>query len=581
MTDQTEASRFRARWRAARVRLFRGYAPLFVIIAAFALITTLTPTLAPDRDVVKITEGGGAATTGNTGAGSGAGPATGTATTLPGSSGGAGSSSGSSGGATGSALPASGSTASGAKTTSCPGQALQIPSDPYSPPCISFSGNNGGATSLGVTASTITLSFRIPSDFTSAEQSVSSLSGATYQPTVADYERTMQGLIPYFNAHFQFYGRKLKLVFFNGQGAVTSELEGSGQAQAAADALTVSQQIQAFADLDGFDDVYDEALAQDKVMSLGNAFLAATTYTKYAPYIWSYGPSCTTMVTEVMNFIDNELGTGKAAYAGSEFQDTPRKYAMIAPNLPEYQTCANEAVAIGKAAGVNIVDDLQYDVDASTITTQADNVVAKLAADSDTDVILLTDTVSPVLFTDRAAEQGYTPEWIEAGTLNTDMDGQTYDQSEWSHAFGISILGEQPAAQATLGWAAYTSVNSDTPAPTIVNTLYQALDEVSIGIEMAGPDLTPQSFSNGLHSWTGSQPNNSNLEFGAWKFPAGQYASEQDTWLMYWDPDKTSTQDGSQGAYVVATPRYLVGQFPTGSPPFPSAFPYPVSSGNS
>ena len=93
---------------------------------------------------------------------------------------------------------------------------------------------------------------------------------------------------------------------------------------------------------------------------------------------------------------------------------------MIAPNLPEYQTCASEAVAIGKAAGVNIVDDLQYDVDASTITTQADNIVAKLAADSDTDVILLTDTVSPVLFTDRAEEQGYTPEWIEAGTLNTE-----------------------------------------------------------------------------------------------------------------------------------------------------------------
>jgi len=42
------------RWRGARIRLFRGYAPLVVLVAAFALITTLTSTVVPERDVVTV-----------------------------------------------------------------------------------------------------------------------------------------------------------------------------------------------------------------------------------------------------------------------------------------------------------------------------------------------------------------------------------------------------------------------------------------------------------------------------------------------------------------------------------------------
>jgi hypothetical protein len=102
---------------------------------------------------------------------------------------------------TGTSAPTSGSAAG------CPGQALQVPSDPYSPPCIQFSGNNGGATSLGVTSSTITLSFRVNADFESLEQSFGNLSAAAPTTSVADLERTYQGMVTYFNDHFQFYGR--------------------------------------------------------------------------------------------------------------------------------------------------------------------------------------------------------------------------------------------------------------------------------------------------------------------------------------------------------------------------------------
>ena len=48
-----------------------------------------------------------------------------------------------------------------ARRAPCGGQTEQVPGDPYSPPCIAFSGNNGGATSPGVIANAINVTYRI------------------------------------------------------------------------------------------------------------------------------------------------------------------------------------------------------------------------------------------------------------------------------------------------------------------------------------------------------------------------------------------------------------------------------------
>src|ERR1035441_10537105 len=68
-----------------------------------------------------------------------------------------------SGGSAGSGGTTSGGSAgqvTGGHSTPCPGKTLQITGDPYSPPCVAFAGSNGGATSQGVSASTITVSYR-------------------------------------------------------------------------------------------------------------------------------------------------------------------------------------------------------------------------------------------------------------------------------------------------------------------------------------------------------------------------------------------------------------------------------------
>ena len=556
---------------AAERRLLKGYGPLAGLLLMFVLMAAFVPSIAREQDVVSAGAGSGAASTGAgaTGAATGAAGAAGAA--AAGTAGSAGRSSATA------ARPGAVASAGAGTTAACPGKSLQVPGDPYSPPCIAFSGNNGGATSQGVTGSTITISYRVTSDGTSFQQQLAALGGAQFADTQADIDRTIQGLATYFNKNFQFYGRKIQVQFFNGQGSITNELLGQGQQQADADAVTAGQQMHAFAELNGVTEPYDDALAQQKVIALGAPYLSANWMSQRAPYEWSVATECNDVATTASEFGSKMLGSASgnanAAYAGGTLHNQPRKYAIIAPDNPWYQDCANAAVAYGNAHGTPITDDIQYQLDLSTLSSQAASVISKLANDGITTVFCGCDPIFPIYLTSRAHEQGYYPEWVVVGVALTDTDivGQLFDQSEWSHAFGVSYAGPTLPKAATLGYAAYKSVASDEPANE-VNLIYEQMYQLALGIQMAGPDLTPATFQQGLRNYPGSVPNAPDAEFGTWKFPAGHFTPQVDSTIIYWDPTKTSPYNGKQGAYVVASPRYQSGQYPTGAPPLPAGF---------
>jgi hypothetical protein len=90
---------------------------------------------------------------------------------------------------------------------SCPGVALQVTTDPYSPSCVDFQGANGGPTSPGVTAGTITVAYRV-TDSSSYGQIYPQLAGAALRDTNAAKEQTIDTLATYFNEHFQMPARR-------------------------------------------------------------------------------------------------------------------------------------------------------------------------------------------------------------------------------------------------------------------------------------------------------------------------------------------------------------------------------------
>jgi hypothetical protein len=97
--------------------------------------------------------------------------------------------------------------------------------------------------------------------------------------------------------------------------------------------------------------------------------------------------------------------------------------------------------------------------------------------------------------------------------------------------------------------------------------------QMAIGIEEAGPDLTPANFETGMRAYPGSQAGASNALYGTWDFPAGHFTPQVDSAFIYWDPNKISPYNDKQGAYVVSTTRYKTGQYPAGPPALPTTFP--------
>jgi hypothetical protein len=565
--DVTGTSRLRLSVAKGDRRLLKGYGPLAALLVAFVLMALLVPTVAPTQEVVHVSQGG-----------AGTGLAAGAKGAKLGTAGSAGSNGSA---AAAAAAAAAAGAASAGKVGSCGAQAEQVPGDPYSPPCVTFSGSNGGATSPGVSATQINVTYRNTSDSESFQQTLAELGGASITDTTADIERTVDALATYFDTHFQFYGRKLNIEYYNGQGSETNELLGTGQQQADADATTAAQSLHAFAELNGATEPYDVALAGQHVMSFGAPYLSAQFMGQYAPYMWSIATECNDVVQTTTEFTLKSLSGGNADYAGGSLKGQPRKIAIIAPSDPWYQQCANSAVQQASAAGQPITDDIQYQLDLSTLSSQAATIVSKLQNDGITTVVCGCDPVFPVYLTSRAQEQSYTPEWVVAGVALTDNDivGQLFQQDEWSHAFGVTYQGPIEPKQSTFGYAAYKSVSPSTEPANAVDLIYAQMLEMAIGIQEAGPDLTPQTFENGMRAYPGSQAGAANALYGTWDFPAGHYTPQVDSAIIYWNPNKVSPYNSKPGSYVIASPRYKAGQYPTGAPPVPSNFPIAPSSG--
>ncbi|HWB65408.1 MAG TPA: ABC transporter substrate-binding protein [Mycobacteriales bacterium] len=534
--------------------LLRGYGPLACLLVAFALMAAFVPTDAPQRITVTKT---GAATS------AGGGVASGPAGSQGGRTGAAGGTTGASApgsGPAGSSTAATGPSAVPAHTKRCSGP--QVSGDPYSPPCISFHGSNGGVTARGVTGSTITVAFRQTSD-PGFQQTLAKIGGAQFSDTPADIRRTIEGLADYFNKNFQFYGRKLHFVFYNGQGSQTNELLGGGQQEAGADALKVATSIKAFADMSATTEPYGDALSREHVLNFGEPYLSQKWFEQRAPYAWSLATDCTAVSVATAQAGVVQLAGKPAQFAGPGLQGKPRKLAILAPDNPWYQECVQNALSIYRRAHVAVPETIPYQLNLSTLSSQAASVIAKLKSQGITTVVCGCDPVFPVYLTQRAQEQNYNPEWAVVGVALTDQDivGQLFNQNEWAHAFGVTYQGPTIPYQATLGYAAYKSVRSDEPAQA-VNLIYAQMYMLALGIQLAGPDLTAANFEKGMRAYPGGTG-----EFGTWGFPNGHFTPTLDGAEIYWDPNATSKYNGKQGAYIISSPRYLTGHVPRGNFP--------------
>jgi hypothetical protein len=284
------------------------------------------------------------------------------------------------------------------------------------------------------------------------------------------------------------------------------------------------------------------------VVSFGGLHLPSTYYQARAPYAWGQLIDCTTLVEGAVDLLAKRFkpGTMAARSGSATMRNQPRKYGLLVPDDPVYQQCIDDGRAKLKAAGIDFAKEIRYGLDFSKMQQEAPNIVAQLKQAGVTTLVLVTDPALPYFLTGAATQQDYWPEWVVTGTVLTDVDvvGQFYDQDQWQFAAGQSFLSDIFQGNDSESYRAYKAVRPDEPAITRDQYYYSFL-MLFIGLQMAGPNLTPESFQAGMFSYparTGS--------LGRWSFSPTDYTAIDDAREIYYDRNALSAFNNRAGRYI-------------------------------
>lgn len=435
----------------------------------------------------------------------------------------------------------------------CGNGARQFTWSEYAPYCEPvFHGNNGGATGQGVTATTITLTYRLAN---SAQQTAIDSAAGAANINQTDMVEDLQSYINYFNTQFELYGRHVVLKTFQGQGDYIEEDQGQDLAATQADAVTAH-------DMGAFGDVtfslessqyYEQDLAAEHVISFSPIGMSQQWFEQYAPYEYSVqGPSGTTSIQDATSVICQRMAGMPAIFAGSPtLQASKRVFGIIFPQTPVYQSEVDQWQSLlASQCHVSVAKVIGYSINVAEYEEEAASAMAQLNAAHVTTILCACDPIADIFFSQAADDQAYYPEWF--ASYFGDPIARNYDQSEWDHAI---VAGWQ--------WPPYASVEAyrtferaypgkqpaETPpsSPRYYYVPYYQLLQIFDALQAAGPDLNAATFEQGMFSLPPSTPGD--VIGGQWQFGPDVFDPIHSYTLAWWDPNAVSDFDNTKGAY--------------------------------
>ena len=429
-------------------------------------------------------------------------------------------------------------TASG---TRCGPGVRQFTFTPYSPMCVpKFTGNNGGSTAHGVTANSITLTWRQTSDFDGAASAVGASSGAA---GVHD----SQVLIDYLNTQYELYGRKVTLKSFNGSGSYLAEIGGHDQQGANADAQQ-AYDLGAFAEAPlGAPSVYASALSSRHVASFTLPDSLPNLNANY-PYQYEYlSPALEHVASAAADVVCQRMANMHAIHAGdAALSAMTRSFGLVTPT----QQTTGPDLLISRAkqkCGVTI-PKFQYDINPAQYAPEAAQIAASLNAQHITTVILLTDIIFSPIMTSAASSDSYHPEWLDISPM-TNHSSRQMSADEVSHmVFMPSWHAENFAPSQDGCYQIYLKASGGAPPQsnlTTIDLLCAPLLEFFGALQNAGPNLTPATFGQG---WFNQPPSAGTGEFGSWAYGAGAYCGCSTFNFEWWNASASDPYDSTAGS---------------------------------
>lgn len=590
--------------------LFDRYGPALAVVAALALLAALVPgnvdrssdvvagdqagaefgdeteTFTPQdsfsSDGSPVTAGAGGTTGTRTGAGTGTGTGGAGATGGGGTGGGGGGATGGGGGGGGDGGGFSGAWGPGnypppGPDTQCREDGAMPDFSIYSPQCLpKWTGDNGGATSMGVTGDKVKIVW-YNDDQNPATQAA--LAGIGASDSDALIREQIKVFARYYNLHRETYGREV----------VIEEFQGTGDPQNAqvlrADAVAIAQNLKPFAVFHhnvAIPGAFTEELGARGVICLCTTSSPRSLYTDVAPHAYTILPVLEEYYANIAEYVGKRLNGQRAKYAGpaplgrSGYNDT-RKFGLVflegvgADVNPRYKPAVDYFKKELAKYGAKLEIDIGYQFDIAQNQSQATNIIGQLVTAGVNNVIFVGDPLYPIFLTGEATRQGYNPEWLITGTglLDTTFFGRTYDQNQWGRAFGMSPLWVFTDDQGnSSGWRTLDHIKPGQEKGAGANVVQSPIQLTFTGIHYAGPNLTPTTWSEGLFAAPAA---GGRINAPLVKFTKDNPGAIKDFVEVWWDADgngKDELNNEGRGILVKANngARYQPGQWPAAGP---------------
>lgn len=469
-------------------------------------------------------------------------------------------------------------------TKRCVGDPPRQTEDPSSPPCVAtFTGDNGGATYQGVTGNEIRVILYHEGGFTrptsrGTESSPQNKCIDLSDPPREDDDvqvRVDRALMRYFNERYQTYGRFVRgILCFSGSMTV------EGRKSEASDHI---RRFKPFA-FNNFAtgtnrDAYNDVMTRRGVMSYAAVpFVDASYFRDRAPLAWNFLPSIEQYADQYADFVCTKIVPHPVSFSGNPTDaGKPRKLGLLYTDnsgFPNYQRFAVQVRDRVKKCGGQFVAEARYPfilttgaVSGSRPNYGQEN-MARFQEAGVTTVIWPGGWETD--HTKAAAAIGYRPEWVMAGDDQIEgYDiGQFQDQSVWQHAWVLTNVVREGRFEETGCYAALSEAEpgfsvQDAQFACPIGKLYESLRQLFIGIQVAGPRLSPASVDKGYHAIPAVR--SPDPKVAACFYNPGDYTCVKDTQAMWWDPSGVS-RNNRQGCYKMAQGgrRYLTGTWPEG-----------------
>lgn len=428
------------------------------------------------------------------------------------------------------------------KTEGCPhgfGNPPRQTESPYSAPCApKFRGNNGGSTYKNVTGSEVKVGFWHVLGMPAERGPVPTVCNAGMSPQL----RTFCVLQKYFNDRYEFNGRYVRL------DAAKDDPADDPGARAAADNQATAGD---FAVVHLSDSFCDELTTRWKLVCMDGTSTHVSVGESHAPYWWTYQMSHEENEEMYGEYACKKLLGRNADFAGGSQKGKPRKLGIIIQSaaVTGYRQAKGIAAQIKKQCGFDVPAAVQVDTRDDDNNVSLSTSVLKMIQGGVTTILAWGDTTGLWLPIMEAADaNAYYPEWVALNSNGLDFNtaGKLEPPLQMAHLFGMSGW-EMPRPFAdTDCYKAYKAEDpANAPDQTACAVIYVSLELVMNGIQMAGPNLTPKTFEQGLFKIGYPKPHN------FWEIGGG-FGPGDRSWVdtmaeNWWDSSAIDPQTGNPG----------------------------------